>query len=126
MRFLIDRCAGRRIAEWLRSDGHNIVEARELGSDPGDRALLELAEADGRILITIDTDFGELIYLHDVSHAGLVRLPDVPAEQRIALMAELIDRHRQALEARAIVTIRGGRIRISRHRSEDTHVRQGD
>ena len=56
--------------------------------------MLELAEADGRILITIDTDFGELIYLNDVPHAGLIRLPDVPAEQRIALMSELIERHR--------------------------------
>lgn len=115
MKFLIDRCAGRRLAEWLRSDGYDAAEAWELGSDPGDRALLEAAEAEGRILITIDTDFGELIHLHDVPHAGLIRLPDVPAEQRIALMVEVMDRHRQALQDRAIVTVRGGRIRISRY-----------
>ena len=115
MRSFIDRCAGRRLADWLRDAGHDIVEARLLGPDPGDKVLLELAEADDRILITIDTDFGELIYLNDVPHSGLIRLPDVPAEQRIALMSELIERHRQALEARAIVTIRGGRIRISHH-----------
>ena len=115
MRFFIDRCAGRRLADWLRDAGHDIVEARLIGPDPGDKVLLELAEADDRILITIDTDFGELIYLSDVPHSGLIRLPDVPSEQRIALMSELIERHRQALEARAIVTIRGGRIRISHH-----------
>ena len=113
MRFLVDRCAGRRLAEWLRDGGHDVVEARTLGPDPGDRALLELAESTDRILITIDTDFGELIYLHDLPHAGLVRLPDVPAEQRIALAAEVIERHGQALEERGVVTIRGGRIRIS-------------
>ena len=84
-----------------------------LGSDPGDRALLELAESTDRILVTIDTDFGELVYLHDVPHAGLVRLPDVPSDQRIALVTELLDRHLQALEDRAVVTIRGRRIRIS-------------
>ena len=117
MKFLVDRCAGRRLAEWLRGDGHDVLEARTLGPDPGDRALLELAESAGRVLITIDTDFGELIHLHDVLHAGLVRLPDVPAEQRIALMVEVMDRHRQALETRAIITVRGGRIRISRHPS---------
>lgn len=114
MRFLVDRCAGARLAEWLRINGHDVVEARELGPDPGDRSLLELAESDGRVLVTIDTDFGELIHLHDVPHAGLVRLPDVPAAQRIVLMAELLDRHQDALEARAIITVRGGRIRISR------------
>ena len=63
--------------------------------------------------MTIDTDFGELIYVQRIPHAGLVRLPDVPADQRIALIAELLDRHRHALEARAIVTIRSGRVRIS-------------
>ena len=114
MRFLVDRCAGARLAEWLRTNGHDVVEARELGPDPGDRALLELAESEVRVLVTIDTDFGELIHLHNVPHAGLVRLPDVPAAQRIALMAELLSHHREALEARSIVTVRGGRVRISR------------
>jgi predicted nuclease of predicted toxin-antitoxin system len=114
VRFLIDRCAGRRLAEWLRSQGHDVVESRELGPDPGDRALLERAAAAGRILVTIDTDFGELVYVEEAPHAGLVRLPDVPAERRITLMAEVLARHRQALETQAIITIRSGRIRISR------------
>jgi hypothetical protein len=43
-----------------------------------------------------------------------VRLPDVPAEQRIALMAQVFARHQHALETQAIITIRRGRIRISR------------
>ena len=114
MRFLVDRCAGRRLADWLRSEGHDVVEARDLGPDPGDRALLARAEAEGRILVTLDTDFGQLIHLHDVPHAGLVRLPDVPADRRIALAGELIERHGAALQDRAVVTIKGGRIRISR------------
>ena len=114
MKFLVDRCAGRRLAEWLRSDGHDVLEARTLGPDPGDRALLELANSEDRILVTIDTDFGELVHLHDMPHAGLLRLPDVPAEQRSALVAEVVERHRQVLEDNAVVTIRGGRVRISR------------
>ena len=100
MSFLVGRCAGARFAEWLRSNGHDVIEARELGPDPGDRVLLELAEADGRVLVTIDTDFGELIHLHDVPHPGLVRLPDVPAAQRIGPVAELLDRHQLCLVER--------------------------
>lgn len=119
MRFLVDRCAGRRLAESLRSDGHDVLEARTLGRDRGDRALLELAESLGRVLITVDTDFGELIYLHDVPHAGLVRLPDVPAERRIALMSDVVVRHGDALDERAVITIRGGKIRISRPQAPD-------
>ena len=73
MKFLVDRCAGRRLAEWLRSTGHDVIEARELGPDPGDRTLLERAVAEERVLVTIDTDFGELVYVGQMPHAGLVR-----------------------------------------------------
>src|SRR5678810_1318330 len=79
MRFLIDRCAGRLVADWLRKQGHDVVESRELGPDPGDRALLEWAANEARILITIDTDFGQLVYVDNVAHAGIIRLPDVPS-----------------------------------------------
>ena len=113
MNFLVDGCAGAMLADWLRHNGHSVLEARSLGADPGDRALLELAASSNRILITIDYDFGELIYLHHAAHAGLIRLPDVPALRRIELVAEVINRHRQALEHRAVVTIRGERIRVS-------------
>lgn len=113
MRFLIDRCAGRCLADWLRGRGHDVVESRDLGADTGDRALLERAAAECRILVTIDTDFGELVYVEETPHAGLVRLPDVPVEQRIALMSEVLERHQHALEIQAVVTVRDGRVRIS-------------
>ena len=57
--------------------------------------------------------FDELIYRRNSAHAGLIRLPDVPAQRRIELVAAVINRHRLALENRAIVTIRGARIRVS-------------
>ncbi len=114
MKFLIDRCAGRRLADWLRGQGHDVTESRALGPDPGGLVLLERAATEGRILATIDTDFGELVYVRDVPHAGLVRLPDVPAMRRIALRAEVLERHRSALERQAVVTVRGGRVRVSR------------
>lgn len=113
MRFLTDRCAGTKLAAWLRDNGHAGQEAQSLGADPGDRALLELAVASGRIMITIDTDFGELIHRQGLPHSGLIRLPDVPAQQRIALTAAAIDQHRQELENNALITIRGERIQVS-------------
>ena len=67
MRFLIDRCAGRLLADWLRKQGHDVVESHELGPDPGDRVLLDWAAKETRILVTIDTDFGQLIYLENLS-----------------------------------------------------------
>lgn len=63
MRFLVDRCAGHRLALWLREQGHDVREALEVQSDPGDQALLQWAVSEQRILITIDSDFGTLVYL---------------------------------------------------------------
>ena len=114
MRFIVDRCAGRRLAEWLRNNGHDVVDIRTLGPDPGDRALLERAELENRVLVTTDKDFGELIYLHGILHSGLIRLPDVRMAQRIALVEEVITHHGQALEEKAIITVQGNRVRISR------------
>lgn len=114
MRFLIDRCAGRLLADWLRTQGHDVVESRELGPDPGDRALLDWAAKEKRILVTIDTDFGELIYLENISHAGLVRLPDVSARERQLILHDLLTRYETELQNTAIITVRGGRIRISK------------
>jgi hypothetical protein len=44
----------------------------------------------------------------------MVRLPDVPAAQRIVIMADLLARHGADLEHGVIITVRGGRIRMSR------------
>lgn len=113
MKFLIDRCAGRRLANWLLAQGHDAVHVVDLGRDPGDAVLLAMAFQQQRIFVTIDTDFGTLIFRDALDHCGIVRLPDVPAEQRIALMEQVLAKHAADLAAKAIITIRGNRVRIT-------------
>jgi predicted nuclease of predicted toxin-antitoxin system len=113
MRFLIDRCAGTLIAQWLRAHGHDVVESRERGPDPGDHVILKWAAKETRILVTIDTDFGQLVFLEGQAHSGLIRLPDVPSAERLGIMEELLERFASELEGGAIITVRGGKIRVS-------------
>ena len=113
MRFLIDRCAGRRLAEWLEREGHDVLEARELGPDPGDQALLARAAQERRVLVTLDKHFGQHIFLAEREHSGLVRLPDVPAPERVDLMKQVLESHSDDLAAARVVTVRGSRIRVS-------------
>jgi len=113
MKFIVDRCAGRTLADWLRSEGHDPVYAVSLGPDPGDLALLKRAVSEKRILVTIDTDFGRLVYKGGEVHCGIVRLPDVRRDRRIELMKIVIERYGSQLEKGAIITIRGDKIRVS-------------
>jgi len=50
----------------------------------------------------------------------LVRLPDVRSNERLEIMKELVERFHVELEAGAIITVRGGKIRISQSRGERT------
>lgn len=113
MKFLVDRCAGQRLAQWLRTQGHDVREATEVNPDPGDQAILRWAVHEGRVLITIDSDFGLLVFHGGEPHAGIVRLPDVPADQRIMLMAQLIERYERDLHQGAILTVGTKRVRVS-------------
>jgi predicted nuclease of predicted toxin-antitoxin system len=67
-----------------------------------------------RIVITADKDFGTLIFLRGSSHAGVIRLPQVPVPQRIALLSTLFERHSLDEITGTIVTVRASGIRISR------------
>jgi predicted nuclease of predicted toxin-antitoxin system len=71
-----------------------------------------MAVQQDRISVTIDTDFGRLVH-GGASHAGLLRLPDVPALQRIELLADVLRRHGKDVESGAVITVKGRRVRIS-------------
>jgi predicted nuclease of predicted toxin-antitoxin system len=89
----------------------------EFDPDPGDAELLRVAAAEARILVTIDSDFGTLVFLLGAAHAVIIRLSEILAAGRIALMADLFARRGPELPG-SIATIRGGRIRISRPAGE--------
>jgi predicted nuclease of predicted toxin-antitoxin system len=114
VRFLVDRCAGRRLADWLREQGHDVLESRNLRPDPGDRALLKLAGNDGRVLVTVDTDFGRLVFAEKERQSGILRLADVRVEQRIELVQQVLTGYNRDLESGAVITVKGNRIRVSR------------
>jgi len=114
MKFLVDRCAGAKLARWLWEQGHDVVDASEHDPDPGDEELLARATAEGRVMVTLDNDFGALVFAYGAAHCGIVRLPDVPAARRIALCSRLLASHAKELWEGAIITVRGDRIRISR------------
>jgi hypothetical protein len=43
----------------------------------------------------------------------LIRLPDVSSGERVVIIKDLIERFQKELESQAIITVRGGKIRVS-------------
>lgn len=75
MRSLLDESADARLATFLRQWGHDVaVIAIDHPASLSDRAILAIAHRDGRILITDDRDFGELVFVHRQPHAGVIYL----------------------------------------------------
>lgn len=73
-----------------------------------------MAVAEKRIVITLDSDFGTMVYTQAIAQAGLVRLPDVRVPERISLMEQVTAGHAADLAAGAVVTVSGTRIRVRR------------
>jgi predicted nuclease of predicted toxin-antitoxin system len=75
MRFLLDQSSDARLVPYLRRLGH---DATRVGADYlsglSDRQVLSLAQAEGRILITDDRDFGELVFRLRQPHTGVIFL----------------------------------------------------
>lgn len=61
MRFLADENVSRLVIERLRDDGHDVISVAEMKPGAPDDDILNTADADGRILITEDRDFGEMV-----------------------------------------------------------------
>jgi predicted nuclease of predicted toxin-antitoxin system len=57
MRILADENLPKSIVEMLRNEGHDVLWARTDSPGSGDLNLLELAESQGRIVLTLDKDF---------------------------------------------------------------------
>ena len=62
MRLFADENTPDVIVQWLRDAGHDVTWAAELQPGETDEAWLSVAEAEGRLLITADKDFGDLVF----------------------------------------------------------------
>jgi predicted nuclease of predicted toxin-antitoxin system len=60
MRILADENFPRPIVESLRKENHDVIWARTDCPGLKDRALLERAEAEGRVVLTLDKDFWQV------------------------------------------------------------------
>ena len=62
MRILANENVPGPVIQALRKRGHDITSVKETMRGSGDRAVLERAQSEERLLVTLDKDFGELAF----------------------------------------------------------------
>ena len=85
MRFLANENVPRSAVEALRADGHDVSWIRTDALGLTDEAVLARARADGRVLLTFDKDFGELVLKRGASASYGVVLFRIPLSLPLAV-----------------------------------------
>ncbi len=76
MHVLLDSCVHGAARAVIEAAGHDVAAISDLDADPGDEAVLDQAVTQGRILITLDKDFGHLAIVECCTPLeGLARPP---------------------------------------------------
>ena len=115
MRFLVDECAGPRLARWLKKQGHEVFSVYEEARGMRDDDIIQKAFTENWILITNDKDFGEKVYREGQSHKGLIilRLQDERTVVKIETIRRLIESYGDKLADRFVVATEK-RVRFAR------------
>ena len=113
MEFLVDVGVSKAVEKWLRSEDHNVIAVRDLDPRMSDSEILERAVLERRLVITMDKDFGELVYNSGKPHAGilLLRLAEASSAEKVAVVREIMLRYSRKLPGRFAV-YQNGRLRI--------------
>ncbi len=112
MRVLLDSCVWGGVKSELLLREHDAWWTGDLPTDPGDNEILNIAKEEGRILVTLDKDFGELVFLHGFSHSGIIRLVEIPSRAQGQAIIAVLQSFGEQLMGGAIVTLKDGRIRV--------------
>lgn len=74
MKLLADECCDVGLVSSLRDDGHDVTHVLEKIAGATDDEVLLAAYYEGRILLTEDKDFGELVYRLKKPSRGIILL----------------------------------------------------
>jgi predicted nuclease of predicted toxin-antitoxin system len=113
VKFLFDVGVGVAAERWLAVQGHDVKAVRDLNPSMPDIDILDLAAAEQRLVVTMDKDFGELVYRSRRAHAGvlLLRLEAATAAEKVAVLEIIVTQHLATIEGNFAV-YQNGRLRI--------------
>lgn len=119
MKFLADENIGPRVIAFLRSQNHDVVSVLENSKLRGssDSEIISLANKNKRIIITLDKDFGELVFRNLKPSAGVIlfRLPNERENSILQILHWFLATKRKLYGNFTVVTETAVRIRPIRN-----------
>jgi predicted nuclease of predicted toxin-antitoxin system len=117
MRFLLDENVSYRVASHLKAAGHDAVHVSEIGlTSADDLVVLARARDEGRVLVSGDHDFVQMLFASGATYPSLVLVREVEsmssAELAVLLLAALPAGLADLLPAGAIATLTPDRARV--------------
>jgi predicted nuclease of predicted toxin-antitoxin system len=114
---LLDQGLPRSAAEHLRRAGIETVHTGEIGMATADDAsILQRANDDGRMVVTLDADFHKLMALAGATHPSVIRIriEGLRGDALAHLIQEVLQSCRDDLIRGALVSVQERGIRIRR------------
>ena len=114
MRFLVDECVGPSVVRWLRDNNYDATSAYEECHGWEDESILEKACSEGRIIVTMDKDFGDMVFRMKLQHCGimLLRCGYCGSAKKISMMKNVLSHPESELSGNFVVVTETA-IRIS-------------
>lgn len=115
IRALLDQGLPRSSVGLLRDAGWDVIHVGDIGlASASDVRILERADADGRMIVTLDADFHRLLAISGARAPSVVRVREegLTAGPLVRLLADAVSRAEQALAAGALVTVTAQAVRI--------------
>ena len=95
LKFLVDVGVGKNVEQYLLEKKYDTKAVRSLDQSMPDKEIIRLAALEKRIVITMDKDFGELVYHSGLDHCGilLLRLEDATGSEKQQVIAHILEKY---------------------------------
>ncbi len=114
MNLVLDENVDRPIVDQLKLDGHSIWYIYDKFRGLSDEKVLELASKNKALLVTLDKDFGELVFQKKLINSGilLLRLSGLPNHEKVIIVSSTIKKYSEKLlNSFSVLTPKSIRIR---------------
>ena len=105
LKFLVDVGVGAKVEEHLLDNNYDLKTVRSIDQRMPDQEIIRLAALEKRIIVTMDKDFGALVYRLRKPAAGivLIRMAVEQRQSKWLRLKKLIDKYADRLPGHFVV-----------------------